>query len=213
MEVHSYSHRMGILLLLIEFFHFCSLFDISIQPLQRLRDELKSYSRRHNMAELGERVKQLFEGYNILENFEQLQVSETYSRVPEEGTRSSDDVVHSSSSVTGTRKLMPKALNTTDATVQAAVVKESAKKDATGKDNHGMRTRRTWNKNSADVRLASETAGHNISKKSQKPSKQESNEHKNKLKMHAEKSASEQGNPPTIRASNFILTAIGLPVK
>ncbi|PSR95820.1 YGP40 like [Actinidia chinensis var. chinensis] len=156
------------------------------EPLQRLSDELKSYSRRHNLAELGEPVKQLFEGYNILENFEQLQVSETCSRVPEEGTRSSDDDVHSSSSVTGTRKLMPKALNTNDATVQAA------KKDATGKDNRGMRTRRTWNKNSADVRLASETAGHNISKKSQNPSKQESNEHKNKLKMQAEKSANEQ---------------------
>ncbi|XP_057473054.1 uncharacterized protein LOC130761558 isoform X1 [Actinidia eriantha] len=162
------------------------------EPLQRLRDELKSYSRRHNLAELGEPVKQLFEGYNILENFEQLQVSETCSQVPEEGTRSSDDDVHSSSSVTGTRKLMPKALNTTDAIVQAAVVTESAKKEATGKDNRGMRTRRTWNKNSADVRLASETAGRNISKKSQRPSKQESNEHKNKLKMQAEKSASEQ---------------------
>ncbi|PSR95828.1 Neurofilament heavy polypeptide like [Actinidia chinensis var. chinensis] len=167
------------------------------EPLQRMRDELKSYARRHNLTELGEPVKQLFEGYNILENFEQMQVSETCSQVPEEGTRSSDDDVRSSSSVTGTRKLKLKSLNTTEATVQASVVTESVKKDATGKDNRGTRTRGTWNKNSANVRLASETAGSNISKKSQKPSKQESNEHNNKLKRQAEKSACEldQANP------------------
>ena len=176
-----------------------------------MRDELKSYARRHNLTELGEPVKQLFEGYNILENFEQMQVSETCSQVPEEGTRSSDDDVRSSSSVTGTRKLKLKSLNTTEATVQASVVTESVKKDATGKDNRGTRTRGTWNKNSANVRLASETAGSNISKKSQKPSKQESNEHNNKLKRQAEKSACELGNPPTIRVSNFILTAIRFP--
>ncbi|KAL7192122.1 hypothetical protein ACSBR2_024044 [Camellia fascicularis] len=162
------------------------------EPLQRMKDELKSYARRHNLAELGESVKELFESYNILENFEQLQVSETCSQVPEEGTRSSDDDVHSSSSVTGARKLKPKSLNT-ETTVQASAVTESAKKDTTQKDNPGTRTRGSWNKNSANTRPASKTAGSSISKKSQIPSKQESNKDKDKIKRVGKKAACEQG--------------------
>ncbi|CAL5374704.1 unnamed protein product [Camellia sinensis] len=162
------------------------------EPLQRMRDELKSYARRHNLAELGEFVKELFESYNILENFEQLQVSETCSQVPEEGTRSSDDDVHSSSSVTGARKLKPKSLNTEN-TVQASAGTESAKKDTTQKDNPGTRTRGSWNKNSANTRPASKTAGSSISKKSQIPSKQESNKDKDKIRRVGKKAACEQG--------------------
>ncbi|CAL5372439.1 unnamed protein product [Camellia sinensis] len=162
------------------------------EPLQRMRDELKSYARRHNLAELREFVKELFESYNILENFEQLQVSETCSQVPEEGTRSSDDDVHSSSSVTGARKLKPKSLNT-ETTVQASAVTESAKKDTTQKDNPGTRTRGSWNKNSANTRPALKTAGSSISKKSQIPSKQESNKDKDKIKRVGKKAACEQG--------------------
>ncbi|KAL6973317.1 hypothetical protein U1Q18_027497 [Sarracenia purpurea var. burkii] len=162
------------------------------EPHQRMRDELKSYAQRHNLSELGEPVKELFESYNILD---QLQVSETISQVPEEGTQSSDYDAHSSTSVTRTRKLIPKPLNTSDATVQASSVKESAKGTAQ-KDNPRMRARGSWNKNSSDTRSASETAGRNTTKKTQKPSKQESNKDKDKMKGEGERAAYEQGNPP-----------------
>ncbi|XP_055828761.1 uncharacterized protein LOC129896811 [Solanum dulcamara] len=81
------------------------------EPLQRLRDELKSYVQRHSLVDLGEPVKQLFESYNISHDFEQLQVSETCSHAPEDGTPSSDDEMHSSSSVAGTEKSEPEVLN------------------------------------------------------------------------------------------------------
>ncbi|KAI8551574.1 hypothetical protein RHMOL_Rhmol06G0196600 [Rhododendron molle] len=58
--------------------------DLAEKPLQRMKDELNSYAWRHSLAELGENEKELFEGYNMLENFEQLQVSETCSQVHKE---------------------------------------------------------------------------------------------------------------------------------
>ncbi|TKY73414.1 hypothetical protein E2542_SST02166 [Spatholobus suberectus] len=58
------------------------------EPLGSMQEGLKSYVSRHKLDDLGETVKALFESYNISENMEQLQVSETISHVPEEGTRS-----------------------------------------------------------------------------------------------------------------------------
>ncbi|XP_052180865.1 uncharacterized protein LOC127794040 [Diospyros lotus] len=161
------------------------------EPPQKMRNELKSYACRHNLAELGEPVKELFESYDILESLEQLQVSESCSQMPEEGTRSSDDDVHSSSSVTGTRKLKPKSLNP-DATAQNSEVKESAKQGATQKDNLRMKTRGTLNKNSVNTRTDPETAGRFASKKSQKPTKNECDKKKDKNKQ-GKNAASEQG--------------------
>ncbi|XP_077245831.1 uncharacterized protein LOC143885511 isoform X2 [Tasmannia lanceolata] len=51
------------------------------EPFQRLRDELKSYVLRHNLLELGEPTKELLRSYNISEDLEQVQVSETCSLV------------------------------------------------------------------------------------------------------------------------------------
>jgi len=161
------------------------------ESLQRMRDELKSYVQRHNLAELGQPVKELLESYGISENSEQLQVSEICCpQAPEEGTRSSDDDVHSSSSVTGNRKLKPKSLDTTTNATQVSPVKESAKN--TRIDNQGRRTRGSWNRNFADAKSGSGsvTAGRNTSKKSQKPIKQESND--DKIKRQGEKAAHEE---------------------
>ncbi|XP_047311727.1 uncharacterized protein LOC124915113 [Impatiens glandulifera] len=88
------------------------------EPIQKMRDELKSYARRHNIVVLGEAVaatgKELFESYNISEHFEQLQMSDTSSQVPEDGrSRSSDDDVRSSSSITrggGAREVKTRSL-------------------------------------------------------------------------------------------------------
>lgn len=165
-----------------------------------MRDELKSYVQRHNLAELGQPVKELLESYGISENSEQLQVSEICcSQAPEEGTRSSDDDVHSSSSVTRNRKLKPKSLDTTTNATQVSPVKESAKN--TRIDHQGRRTRGSWNRNFADVKSGSVTAGRNTSKKSQKPIKQESND--DKIKKQGERAAHEEGNQLNMCATRF----------
>ncbi|XP_044485087.1 uncharacterized protein LOC123210677 isoform X2 [Mangifera indica] len=139
------------------------------EPLQRMRDELKSYARRHNLGVLGETVKELFESYNITETSEQLQVSEAFSQVPEEGTRSSDDEVHSSSSTDRTRKLKPKSLNT-DAT-QVSTVPVSSKKEATTKKNPATGIRASLSRNSGNTRSVPETGNAKTQKKPQKPTK------------------------------------------
>ncbi|KAL8151139.1 hypothetical protein V2J09_020947 [Rumex salicifolius] len=82
------------------------------EPLHRLRDELKSYVLKHNMTKLEETVSQLFEIYGISETLGQIQVSESCSHVPEEGTLSSIETVQKSNSPTGEGKLKLKSLNT-----------------------------------------------------------------------------------------------------
>lgn len=147
-----------------------------------MRDELKSYACRHNLSELGETVKDLFERYNISETLEQLQVSETCSQVPQEGTRSSDDEVHSSSSTVGIRKLKPKSLNTDSA--KASPVAESVKKEISSKNSPAPpRTRASLNKNSANSRSVSDIGKPKIQKKPQKPTKQETNKEKDRTKQ------------------------------
>ncbi|KAK3026002.1 hypothetical protein RJ639_040378 [Escallonia herrerae] len=136
------------------------------EPLQRVKDELKSYSRRHNLVELGEPVKELFESYNIIENFEQLQVSETCSHMPEEGTRSSDEDINSSSSITEARKLKPKSLNTDE----GSPVKESVNRTKQ-KSNRVSTIRVAANKNDAAATL--EAWDRKARKTSQKSNKQE----------------------------------------
>ncbi|KAJ9163643.1 hypothetical protein P3X46_023290 [Hevea brasiliensis] len=158
------------------------------EPLQRMRDELKSYVQRHDheLGEIGESVKELFESYGIADNQEQVQVSESCSQVPEEGTRSSDDEVLSSSSM-GNRKLTPRSLNADAA--QASKVTESAKK-VTQKNTTAPRSRASQNKNTANSRSASGTAGQKLQRKPQRPVK-------DKIKQ-GKKSATEEGpiSPP-----------------
>ncbi|XP_015883548.3 uncharacterized protein LOC107419307 [Ziziphus jujuba] len=171
------------------------------EPLQRMRDELKSYARRHNLSELGETVKELFERYNIVENIEQLQVSESCSQVPEEGTRSSDDEVRSSSSTVGTstRKLKPKSLNTDAAPISP--VTEPAKKDTAQKTNPATRNRGSLTKTNANSTLVSDTRARKSVKKPQNPSKQEPNKEKD-IKKKGRKFAGQQGSVSPSTAEN-----------
>ncbi|KAK3035660.1 hypothetical protein RJ639_032532, partial [Escallonia herrerae] len=163
------------------------------EPLQRVKDELKSYSRRHNLVELGEPVKELFESYNIIENFEQLQVSETCSHMPEEGTRSSDEDINSSPSITEARKLKPKSLNTDE----DSPVKESVNRTKQ-KSNRVSTTRVAANKNDATATL--EARDRKARKTSQKLNKQECKKEKDKVKKHGKKPAHKEGlvSPPTV---------------
>lgn len=151
-----------------------------------MREELKSYARRHNLVELGELAKELFESYNIVECFEQMQVSETFSHVPEEGTQSSDDDVHSSYSAIGIQKLKPKSLNT------SSPIKGSVK-EVVKKSDPAPRIRASVSKNSANSKSASAAAGHEAQNKSQKPSKEHSNMQKHKVKKPEKKSACGEG--------------------
>lgn len=153
-----------------------------------MREELKSYARRHDLAELGEPAKELFERYNM-GSFEQMQVSETISRAPEEGTQSSDDDLHSSSTTIGTEKLKPKSLNTSDTSQVKGSVKEVTKKIIPA-----PMARTYARKNSANSKSASEIVGHNAQKKYQKPSKQDPTMEKYKVKKEEKKSAPEEGN-------------------
>ncbi|CAN4086059.1 unnamed protein product [Withania somnifera] len=88
-------------------------FEAGCEPLQRLRDELKSYVQRHSLADLGDPVKHLFESYNILQDFEQLQVS-----------------------VAGTEKSEPEVLNK-DA-IETCQVAEPTKETSSRKDTASM---------------------------------------------------------------------------
>ncbi|KAJ8560528.1 hypothetical protein K7X08_022388 [Anisodus acutangulus] len=160
------------------------------EPVQRLRDELKSYVRRHKLQvpELEEPVKQLFDSYNILQNSEQLKVSETCSHVPKDETRSSDDDVHSSSSVATTEK--PKILNK-DST-KSEQVKEPTKQKPS-KIGSTPRTRNSVNKIAATGKSTSpKTGGRTTKERLQKPVKPELN--KDKLKRQGKRSA--QGEVP-----------------
>ncbi|KAH0691990.1 hypothetical protein KY290_020167 [Solanum tuberosum] len=164
------------------------------EPLQRLRDELKSYVQRHSLLDLGEPVQQLFESYNISHDFEQLQVSETCSHAPQDGTPSSDDEVHSSSSVAGTEKSEPEVV-TKDA-IETWQVAEPTKETSSRKDvatkNHKTVSKIATTPNSTEVAAtpkSTEVSG-TIKKKLENP-KQRPN--KNKAKRQGNKSAGVEG--------------------
>ncbi|PON34692.1 hypothetical protein PanWU01x14_342440 [Parasponia andersonii] len=168
------------------------------EPLQRMGDELTSYARRHNLIDFGDPLKELFESYNIVESTGQLQISESCSQVPEEGSRSSDDEIRSSSSAVSTRnlKLKPKVSNSDAA--QVSPFAGSTKKNTTQKTNPpAARIRGSLTKDSANLRSLSATGANNKSlKKPQKPSKQEVNKEKDLIKKKGKKSADEQGMCP-----------------
>ncbi|TMW86788.1 hypothetical protein EJD97_020885 [Solanum chilense] len=154
------------------------------EPLQRLRDELKSYVQRYALVELEEPVKQLFDSYNILQISEQLQVSETCSHVP------SDNDVHSSSSVANSERLQTKVLNK-DST-KAAQVKEPTKQQPS-KIGSTPRTRNSVNKIAAAAKsISPKTGGRTTKEKLQKPAKPEPNKAK-VMKRQGKRSAQGEG--------------------
>ncbi|KAF8037231.1 hypothetical protein BT93_B0212 [Corymbia citriodora subsp. variegata] len=156
------------------------------EPVQKMREELKSYAQRHNLAEFGESLKELFETYNITESIEQMQVSQTCSQEPEGETRSSDDDVHSAVSVTGARKLKPKSLNNESA--QTSPVTESANNSKT---KAATKIRKPVGRNSANSKTFKDRETQNLQKKPQKSVKQELN--KEKVKNQGSKLAAEEG--------------------
>ncbi|KAM3381068.1 putative protein isoform X2 [Capsicum galapagoense] len=162
------------------------------EPLQRLRDELKSYVQRYSLVHLGEPVKQLFESYNISLDFEQLQVSETCSHVPE--APSSDEEARSSSSVAGTEKSEPEVLKK-DA-IETCQVAEPTRQTSSSKE-IATKNRKSENKiattpKSTEVATTpkSSDVSSTIKKKLENP-KEKAN--KNKVKRQGKKSAGVEG--------------------
>ncbi|CAL1368217.1 unnamed protein product [Linum trigynum] len=144
------------------------------EPLQKMRDELKSYVRRFELSEL-EESKELFKKYNISENQVQEQqqvqvsVSVTYSQAPEEGTRSSsDEEFHSSSSTAGTMKLRPRSLNAGARSVKKEATKKTAAGATTKSKVSSLSSKTTVNNKSV-----SEAGAGKLQKKTQKPIKQD----------------------------------------
>jgi len=163
-----------------------------------MQDELKSYVQRHQLAELGE-VKELLQSYDIAENIEQNQVSESISQVLEEGTRSSDDEVHCcSSSITDTEKEKPEPLET-ESTPLTPVKAEPTKKEAGQKNNLGSRLKENLKKKSAkNSTPASDRGSSGLVKKSKKPTKQEIKKERSEVKKQQKKSDVIKGKCPTI---------------
>nr|KJB50789.1 hypothetical protein B456_008G191600 [Gossypium raimondii] len=156
---------------------------------EKMSDELKSYIRRHNLGENGEAINELLESYNVPDNPEQPQVSETCSQVPDEGTRSSDDEVHRVSPVAAAaRRLKPKSLNT-DAAQVSSVTKSA--KEATPKNNAANRNR-LLNKTSSNSRSVSDTGSRKLLTKTPKTTKTEPVKGKEKTKRQGTKSADQE---------------------
>ncbi|XP_058110796.1 uncharacterized protein LOC131253691 [Magnolia sinica] len=152
------------------------------EPLQRMRDELKSYARRHNLLELGEPAKEVFESYNVLEDLEQLQASETCSQVPE-----SSDGESNASSTTKAGSLKPKSINLEN--IRTSSVKGAVKKEGIQKGMPAARNRTSFNRNSITTNSVN---GSNLQKKTQRAIKPEINGGNGKVRNTEKKSSCEK---------------------
>ncbi|XP_022852667.1 uncharacterized protein LOC111374248 [Olea europaea var. sylvestris] len=160
------------------------------EPVQRMREELKSYVHCHNLCELGEPLKELFDSYEISEKFDQSNVSDTGSQMPGEGNNSSDGDV-SSSSVTDSEKPKPKlkALDI-DADVDCQIKKPN--KETSQMNDSVKRSRRSVHKNVTSAKSPSEVQNRSTQKKPQKPLKQDVAK-KGKVMKQGKKSAPGEG--------------------
>ncbi|CAN7023469.1 hypothetical protein IGI04_023838 [Brassica rapa subsp. trilocularis] len=125
------------------------------EPLDKMKEELKSYAARNNMDGLADAMKELSELYGISEESKQAQkVSETSSVVAEETTGSlkNDDDVQSSLS-TPVASIITSEIMKEDVSQDSAVIEE-AKEEEVSENIPQERTRRSLdviNVNQADV--------------------------------------------------------------
>jgi hypothetical protein len=101
------------------------------EPLDKMKEELKLYARRNNMDGLADAMKELSELYNISEESNQVQVSETSSVVAEETAMSlnNDNDVQSSFSTPGNSNITSE-ITKDDALQDSTVTKTTKEKDA-----------------------------------------------------------------------------------
>lgn len=166
------------------------------EPLQKIRDELKSYVSRYDLSELGESVKELFEIYKISENFEQLQASDHGPLVPEEGNQLSDDDVNSStSSIIDAEKLKPNISDTDAGEIHGV---QETNKETSKKNESVNKIKRSVNRDVTNSKSSSEVRGRNSTQKNPKKlTKQELAKDQDKLKKLGKKYTAGEGPTPS----------------
>ncbi|OQU76635.1 uncharacterized protein LOC8065041 isoform X2 [Sorghum bicolor] len=135
------------------------------EPLDRMREELKSYVARHGLAtELEDPVKDILQVYDIAEDFEKLKISPEPSQEP----KKSDKAARTATNVSPNGNLKPRSLNS-DATES----KEAGKKESIQKVKPDAKVRGSYNRNPVKNTTASakEVVAKNTGKKTKKEAK------------------------------------------
>ncbi|KAG6497262.1 hypothetical protein ZIOFF_045160 [Zingiber officinale] len=169
------------------------------EPLDRVREELKSYIQRHALVtEQEESVKDLLQRYNIMEDFEKFKVSVNSPKVSEMVTQKSDKPKCSIESKTRDRNVTPKALYSGSLTA----ITNSNSKDGFPKRQPIYVSK--GNKDAAKTVPIKDNNGTTVSKKSQK-SKIESPKEDETMKKSEENSPPETGDKADILATEGAL--------
>lgn len=133
------------------------------EPLDRMREELKSYVARHGLAtELEDPVKDILQVYDIAEDFEKLKISPE----PPQQQKKSDKAARTATNVSPSGNLKPRSLNS-DATES----KEAGKKENIQKDKLDARVRGSYNRNPAKNTNGKEVVAKNTGNKTKKQTK------------------------------------------
>ncbi|CAL5039165.1 unnamed protein product [Urochloa decumbens] len=133
------------------------------EPLDRMREELKSYVARHGLAtELEDPVKDILQVYDIVEDFEKLKISAE----PSQQAKKSDKAARSATNVSPNGNLKPRSLNS-----EATESKEAGKKENIQKAKPDARVRGSYNRNPAKNTSAKEAVAKTTGKKAKKQSK------------------------------------------
>ncbi|RWW27009.1 hypothetical protein GW17_00008586 [Ensete ventricosum] len=161
--VSSASKRF--LFLLVGKFVLTLVIDSLLQPIDRMREELISYIQRHSLvAEKEDSVKDLLQSYNIVEDIENIKLSGTSTKLPEEVILRSDQEKHRISSTSRIGNLTPKFLN-----VSTPVVVNSNRNDGIQKRLPSYTRRGLYNKTEANIASDKYDRSTSTQKKSQKP--------------------------------------------
>lgn len=133
------------------------------EPLDRMREELKSYVARHGLAtELEDPVKDILQVYDIVEDFEKLKISAEPSQQP----KKSDKAACAATNVSPNGNLKPRSLNS-DATES----KEAGKKESIQKVKPDAKVRGSYNRNPVKNTNAKEVVAKSTGKKTKKEAK------------------------------------------
>ncbi|AQK82421.1 hypothetical protein ZEAMMB73_Zm00001d036929 [Zea mays] len=133
------------------------------EPLDRMREELKSYVVRHCLAtELEDPVKDILQVYDIVDDFEKLKISAE----PSEQQKKSEKAARNVSNVSANCNLKPRSLNS-----GATESKEAGKKEGIQKAKPDARVRGSNNRNPVKCTTAKEVVAKNTGKKTKKEAK------------------------------------------
>ncbi|XP_066378995.1 histone H1-I-like [Miscanthus floridulus] len=135
------------------------------EPLDRMREELKSYVARHGLAtELEDPVKDILQVYDIVEDFEKLKISAEPSQQP----KKSDKAARTATDVSPNGNLKPRSLNS-DATES----KEAGKKESIQKVKPDAKVRSSYNRNPVKNTAAKEVVANGKKTKKEAKGQQE----------------------------------------